>query len=107
MRLRPVLALAVIGALASAGLAEPAAADPPVAQNYYDDLLVDDLLVGSTLDLTQYDFNVEITAVGNASHGVVTLVGDTWTFVPEADFNGQADFEFTVANGEGSDVGDG
>jgi VCBS repeat-containing protein len=43
-----------------------------------------------------------ITAVGNATHGTVALAEDgRIVFEPEADFNGQATFSYTVSDGNG------
>nr|WP_297459345.1 retention module-containing protein [uncultured Halomonas sp.] len=42
-----------------------------------------------------------ITGVGNASNGKVVLNGDgTITFTPNADYNGQATFDYTVSDGQ-------
>ncbi|TAN61248.1 MAG: tandem-95 repeat protein, partial [Magnetospirillum sp.] len=40
--------------------------------------------------------------VGNASHGMVALNGDgSVTFTPDADFNGNASFNYTISDGNG------
>ena len=40
-------------------------------------------------------------AVANASHGTVQLVSATILFTPEANFNGQASFDYTIDDGHG------
>ncbi|MFH1913792.1 MAG: Ig-like domain-containing protein, partial [Pseudomonadota bacterium] len=42
-----------------------------------------------------------ITEVGNATHGTVRLDGTQVIFEPEADYNGQATFTYTVSDGNG------
>ncbi|WP_417348369.1 retention module-containing protein, partial [Ferrimonas sp.] len=43
-----------------------------------------------------------ITGVANATNGTVTLNADgTITFTPDANFNGQASFEYTISDGNG------
>ncbi|MBR9973242.1 cadherin-like domain-containing protein [Magnetospirillum sulfuroxidans] len=45
---------------------------------------------------------LSIVGVGNAAHGAVTLNADgTITFTPEAGFEGEATFEYTVSDGQG------
>ncbi|MDO8607286.1 MAG: cadherin-like domain-containing protein [Phaeospirillum sp.] len=43
-----------------------------------------------------------LSGVGNASHGTVALNGDgSVTFTPDADFNGNASFDYTISDGNG------
>ncbi|MEF2232173.1 MAG: cadherin-like domain-containing protein, partial [Pseudodesulfovibrio sp.] len=42
-----------------------------------------------------------ITSVGDATHGAVSLVDGQIVFAPEADYNGQATFTYTVSDGHG------
>jgi CshA-type fibril repeat protein/VCBS repeat-containing protein len=45
-----------------------------------------------------------ITSVSNPSHGTVTLNNDgTITFTPNADYNGEATFEYTITDGNGGE----
>ena len=45
-----------------------------------------------------------ISAVGNAAHGTVALVGGQVQFTPEANYNGIAQFDYTVSDGNGGTV---
>ncbi|WP_287557241.1 tandem-95 repeat protein [Pseudodesulfovibrio sp.] len=42
-----------------------------------------------------------ITSVGDATHGTVSMVGGQIVFQPEANYNGQATFTYTVSDGNG------
>ncbi|HVK84168.1 MAG TPA: Ig-like domain-containing protein [Kofleriaceae bacterium] len=55
-----------------------------------------DIDVGATLS---------VTAVGNATNGTVQLAGGAITFMPAANFNGTATFEYTVSDTIASDTG--
>jgi Ca2+-binding RTX toxin-like protein len=44
---------------------------------------------------------LSITAVGNATHGTVTLSGGNVLFAPAANYNGPASFTYTVSDGQG------
>ncbi|MBC7917738.1 MAG: cadherin-like domain-containing protein, partial [Rhodoferax sp.] len=44
---------------------------------------------------------LSISAVGNATHGTVSLVGGQVQFIPDANFNGTAGFSYTVNDGDG------
>ncbi|MEW5849828.1 MAG: Ig-like domain-containing protein [Myxococcota bacterium] len=57
-------------------------------------LISDATLLANDTDLDGDD--LRITAVGNAVHGTVTLVTGQITFTPEADFVGEASFEYSV-----------
>ncbi|MBX7098693.1 MAG: tandem-95 repeat protein, partial [Myxococcaceae bacterium] len=48
---------------------------------------------------------LSVTAVMNALHGTVVLSGSSITFTPEAEFNGLGSFEYTVSDGQLTDVG--
>ena len=84
--------------------------DPPVAT---DDALTtaeDTLGVAMTATLLANDTDADgqtlsISAVGNATHGTVTLVGGEARFQPAADYHGPASFEYTVTDGADSDTG--
>ena len=45
-----------------------------------------------------------VTAVGNATNGTVALAGSDVTFIPNANFNGTATFEYTVSDGAATDM---
>jgi len=84
--------------------------DPPVAT---DDALTtaeDTLGVVTTAALLANDTDADgqtlsISAVGNATHGTVSLVGGEARFQPEANYHGPASFEYTVTDGADSDTG--
>jgi hypothetical protein len=42
-----------------------------------------------------------VSAVGNASHGTVTLTNGVATFTPDHDFSGVAHFDYTISDGQG------
>jgi hypothetical protein len=44
---------------------------------------------------------LSLTSVGNAAHGTVKLVNGQITFVPDANFSGQAKFDYTLSDGQG------
>lgn len=67
--------------------AEDTPATIPATQLLSNDLDVD----GPTLS---------VASVMAASHGTVTLVDQTITFTPDANFNGEAGFDYTVTDGE-------
>ncbi len=48
---------------------------------------------------------LSVTAVADGTHGTVTLAGDTITFTPEANYNGDATFTYTVSDGTATDTG--
>jgi len=66
-------------------------------------------LVLTSADLTANDFDIDpthdllaVAAVGNASHGAVSLAADgSVRFVADADYNGSASFDYVVADGQG------
>ncbi|WP_285907335.1 tandem-95 repeat protein, partial [Pseudodesulfovibrio pelocollis] len=61
-------------------------------------------LDGSILLANDFDPDgdpLTITEVGNATHGTVRLEGTQVIFEPEADYNGQATFTYTVSDGRG------
>jgi len=49
--------------------------------------------------------SLSITAVGNAVGGTVSIVGSNVVFVPAANFNGAASFEYTLSDGSLTDTG--
>lgn len=59
-------------------------------------------LLANDLDIDPTNDVLSIEAVGDASHGMVSL-SDTGAilFTPDANFNGQAGFSYTVADGRG------
>jgi cysteine-rich repeat protein len=48
---------------------------------------------------------LSLAGVTNATHGTVTLSAGSITFTPEADFNGEAGFDYTVSDSALTDVG--
>ena len=44
---------------------------------------------------------LSVTAVGNPSHGTVSLLNGNITFTPDANFSGVATFEYTLDDGQG------
>jgi hypothetical protein len=84
--------------------------DPPVAT---DDALTtaeDTLGVVTAAALLANDTDADgqtlsISAVGNATHGTVSLVAGEARFQPEANYHGPASFEYTVTDGADSDTG--
>ena len=44
---------------------------------------------------------LSVTAVGNPSHGTVSLLNGNITFTPDANFSGVATFEYTLSDGQG------
>jgi hypothetical protein len=44
---------------------------------------------------------LSVASVQNALQGVVSLSGNTITFIPETNFNGEASFEYTLSDGQG------
>ena len=48
---------------------------------------------------------LSITSVSNPVNGVVFLVGTTITFIPNSDFTGVAGFDYTVSDGNLTDLG--
>jgi predicted glutamine amidotransferase len=57
---------------------------------------------GSVLVANDVDIDgpaLSVTAVSGATNGVVSLVGNTITFTPDANFNGSAGFDYTVSDG--------
>ena len=59
----------------------------------------------SALTFNDSDFEGEtltVTGVGGATNGTVSIAGTTVTFVPDADHNGAASFEYTVSDASGA-----
>ena len=84
--------------------------DPPVAVDDLAQTDEDQALVFAAASLVANDTDIDgpslaVTSVGNAFHGTVSLVGGQVTFTPEANFFGSAAFEYTVSDGQDSDVG--
>lgn len=85
--------------------------DPPIA--------VDDEITGaientpliinvSELTLNDIDAELEpltVVAVGNALHGSVSLEGSVITYTPNPGYDGPASFEYTVSDGNSTDIG--
>ncbi|MFG1311988.1 cadherin-like domain-containing protein, partial [Xanthobacter tagetidis] len=44
---------------------------------------------------------LSVTGFGGASGGTLVYSGGTFTFTPDADFNGPASFTYTVSDGKG------
>jgi cysteine-rich repeat protein len=87
-----------------------AANDAPVAVDDTATTAEDTALVIATAALLGNDTDVEggtlaVTAVGNATNGTVALAGGNVTFIPNANFNGTATFEYTVSDGTATDTG--
>ncbi len=60
--------------------------------------------LGATLaanDTDPENNTLTITGVGNATHGLVSLNGGNPIFTPEANFSGQANFDYTISDGQG------
>jgi cysteine-rich repeat protein len=84
--------------------------DPPVATDDVAATVEDTALPLTAAALVANDTDPEggalsITAVGNATHGTVALVGTTVTFTPAVDYSGSASFDYTVSDGVGTDTG--
>ncbi len=82
--------------------------DPPVATDDVAATVEDTALPLTAAALVANDTDPEggalsITAVGNATHGTVALVGTTVTFTPAVDYSGSASFDYTVSDGVGTD----
>ena len=103
----------------SAGAADPQTAtatvsvqvtavnQPPTAVNQAETTAEDaalsfsasDLLVGdSPGPANESDQTLTVTSVGPAQHGTVTLVNDTVTYTPDADYNGPDSFTYVIAD---------
>jgi cysteine-rich repeat protein len=84
--------------------------DAPVAVDDAATTDEDTLVVIATADLLANDTDADadtltVTAVGNAVNGTAVLNGGDITFTPAPNVTGQASFEYTVTDGEASDVG--
>ncbi len=84
--------------------------DAPVAVDDTMAAAEDTAATVSAASLVANDLDVDgdaltVTEVGNAQNGTVALAGGTVTFTPAQDFTGDATFEYTVSDGELTDVG--
>ncbi|MBK9035213.1 MAG: tandem-95 repeat protein [Myxococcales bacterium] len=84
--------------------------DPPVATDDVATTAEDTPAMITAATLTANDTDPEgqtlaVTAVADAVHGTVALVGATITFTPEPDYVGAAAFDYTVSDGAATDVG--
>ncbi len=84
--------------------------DAPVAVDDSRTTSEDNAAVITGASLVANDTDVDgdvltVTAVGSASNGAVSLVGDAITFAPTANFNGAASFQYTVSDGTLTDTG--
>ncbi|MCP4712461.1 MAG: tandem-95 repeat protein [Planctomycetes bacterium] len=84
--------------------------DQPLANNDDKSTNEDVPLTFPASDLTDNDTDVEddqltVTIVQNPINGVVILANNDITFSPTDDFNGLAGFEYTVSDGQLTDVG--
>jgi large repetitive protein len=80
--------------------------DAPVAGNDAVTTTEDTPLVLASSALLGNDSDVDgnplsVTAVGNATHGTVSLSNGNITFTPAANYNGPASFTYTVSDGQG------
>ena len=83
--------------------------DAPVAGNDTVSTQEDTPLTIAADDLLNNDTDVDgdsltITSVANAFNGTVTLDSTNISFTPDADFNGDASFSYTVSDGELTDI---
>jgi outer membrane protein assembly factor BamB len=95
------------GAYADAGVTFPPNADPVANPDFVagveDTPLVIDAAALVANDIDADDDILTLTAVSAtaSTHGTVELAGTTVTYTPEADYFGEADFEYTLADGRG------
>ena len=80
--------------------------DPPVAEDDNFSTEEDTLLAITAAELLLNDSDPDgdaltITSVNNPENGTVTLNGTDITFTPDADFNGDASFNYTISDGNG------
>ena len=92
------------------GTAEVTANQSPVAGDDSATTLEDTQLVRTSAQLVANDTDPEtdpltVTAMSNPTHGSVALNGTTVTFIPDANFNGSAGFDYTVSDGQVTDTG--
>jgi len=84
--------------------------DAPVAVDDSATTTEDAAVPLSAASLLANDSNLEadtltLSAVGSATNGAVSLLGGSVTFSPDANFFGEASFEYTVSDGTVSDTG--
>jgi cysteine-rich repeat protein len=84
--------------------------DAPVAGNDAFAAIEDVALVIPETTLLANDVDVDhdpltITQVGAPTHGTVAITGFDVTFTPDANYNGLAQFEYTLSDGTATDVG--
>jgi cysteine-rich repeat protein len=82
--------------------------DAPIAVD--DTAATDEDTAVELADLVANDIDVDgpalaVVAVGNEVNGTATLAGGVVTFTPDPDFHGIATFEYTVSDGDLTDVG--
>lgn len=70
-----------------------------VGQGNEDDIQVIDTAVLLANDVDVDGPTLQVVAVSNASHASVALAGTALTFTPEANYFGQAGFDYTVSDG--------
>ncbi|PJI49131.1 MAG: hypothetical protein CTR55_07100 [Pseudomonas sp.] len=83
--------------------------DAPVANDDHFTIAEDTSLSFSLNNLTALtgnDFDVDgdnltVVAVSGSSHGTLNIVGGQLVFTPDANFNGQASFTYTISDGHG------
>lgn len=83
--------------------------DAPITVDDFDFTSADNSLIRATShylanDTDEDDDTLNITAVGNAVNGSVSLAGTSITFTPSAGFTGMAGFEYTVSDGTATDT---
>nr|WP_254626446.1 Ig-like domain-containing protein [Myxococcus sp. CA039A] len=105
-----VLFVSVALAACGGGEKPPPSNVAPSAREDLATLYEDTVLVIPGASLVSNDFDADgdsltLTSVGTATHGSVTWVGGTATFIPEADFSGTATFEYSVWDGRLTDTG--
>jgi len=82
----------------------PVAVDDPAVTNEDAPLMIPDAtLLANDTDVEHQ--TLAISAVGSASHGTVSHTGTQVTFTPDADYHGEASFDYTVTDGYKTDVG--
>ncbi len=82
----------------------PVAVDDTASTN--EDTLVD-ILVSTLLsnDLDADGDTLSLVEISNATGGTLSLVGETITFTPALNFNGEAGFDYTITDGTTPDTG--